>query len=150
MKAIDIGSGSNPERWLLGADTCELNSDDSEGKVTFTQLASTKTPLPVEDATYDLIWCSYSWRSINQSDHLSVAKELSRIAKDGATLILRDYCVDIDQETGEEIEIPSKTWLRIIKALFADWKTEDTCPFIASYTDATVGVVFLKRCKRKE
>lgn len=133
MKALDLGTGYDPERFFPGADLCGQNMDeefvenyrglvfDKETKV-FAQRADTETPLPVPDGTYDLVWYSYGLYSNDLRDRQSIADEITRITKPRATLVLRDYTQWYSEHDDELVNIPLKQWIDNIDEIFSDWE----------------------------
>jgi len=97
-KTLDVGCGWEDELWFPGADLCDgvfselIEPIDTKGRTVYPQYIDHRNPrLPVEDGTYDLIWCGSMWEGIvDEGDKVILEKEFYRLLKLGGRLLLRD------------------------------------------------------------
>lgn len=116
-RILDVGCGDDPERWFPGADLCDINADGED--VDFADMCCSSSPLPVPDASYDLIWYSYGWQWVDPAMYGEVAEEMSRVAAPRATIVIKDYCSVQNWDTGAERKITVKQWQTNLMSHFA-------------------------------
>jgi len=98
MRALDLGCGWESELWFPGADLCDgvfaehiEPAIDTEGRVVFAQYIDLENPrLPVQDNTYDFIWCGSLWDFLDDVTKEVIERECYRLLKPGGRFIVRD------------------------------------------------------------
>lgn len=107
MKALDLGCGNDPKRFLPGADLCDVNTvlDDA---FCFTN--------EIPDKFYDFVWYRFAWRQ--HFDLNIAATEVTRITRDKATVVLQDTRELYEEET-EDYNYPTpKEWEDLIRKIW--------------------------------
>lgn len=156
MKALDLGAGYDPQRWLPGADIADNNIATEDiplgDQRTFHIGFFGDEQLPVQDGYYDLIWYSYGWYTVSLSHRKRVAAEITRVAKPKATLILRDYCSYYNHPADMDVCLTAKQWLRIVETCFPGWTVDGfytelapSCDVPQMYDDEFCVVAILKK-----
>jgi hypothetical protein len=116
MNVIDIGCGSDPERWLPGADLLENNFNYREGDPHNLSVMSYDNFDLVPSGQYDMIWSSYSFR---YNSAQAFIEQCHRIARPKATVNIRDYIEWDDWENDGEPTYPDEETFR--KWFIAIW-----------------------------
>lgn len=95
MRALDVGCGWEDELWFPGADLCDgvfaelVEPVDTGGRVVYPQYIESKSPrLPIENETYDLIWCGSMWGFMSSETKQILEEECYRLLKPGGRLFI--------------------------------------------------------------
>lgn len=121
MYIVDLGCGSDPERWKpnsikldlnvcdtdrLNIDTIEdLNEDDKYQKVI--GYDATEETMPFQDNTVSTIYATASIRHMfnNVVELSNLLNKLLRVTADKGMLVVNDYCELFDPESGDYHEV---------------------------------------------
>jgi len=133
MRTLEIGCGCNENRFLPGAND---RADPRAYNISFPQLVDSDHPLPVEDKTYDFIWVRYALYAVD--DNRKAADEITRVAKDKATLVIVDSLFECDCAEDETVQQLTAEYKQRLQEFFNSWNI-DTFAIEAHESDIDYG-----------